>query len=134
MVKLAEEKKQMPAFFKSFSYAFKGIAAALKQRNMRIIFICGILTVLAAVLLKVKSTDWCILLVCIGLVISLEMMNCAIEEIMNFISPGFNEKAGKIKDMSAGAVLVFSFVSLIIGILILGKYFLEFLYNITNNQ
>ena len=124
----------MSAFLKSFSFAFKGIVFALKQRNLRIIFICGILTVLAAVLLKVKSTDWCILLICVGLVISLEMMNCAIEEIVNFISPGFNEKAGKIKDISAGAVLVMSVISFIIGIIILGKYFLEFLYNVTNNQ
>lgn len=101
---------------------------------MRIIFVCAILTVIAAVLLKVKSTDWCILLLCIGAVVSLEMMNCAIEEIVNFISPGFHEKAGKIKDMSAGAVLIMSFISFIIGIIILGKYFLEFLYNVTNNQ
>lgn len=101
---------------------------------MRIIFICGIFTVLAAFLLKVRSTDWCILLICIGLVISLEMMNCAIEEIVNFISPGFHEKAGKIKDMSAGAVLIMSVFALIIGIIILGKYFLEFMYNLTNNQ
>lgn len=124
----------MSAFLKSFSYAFKGISSAFRQRNMRIIFICGLLTIAAAFLLKVKSADWCILLICIGLVTSLEMMNCAIEEIVNFISPGFNEKAGKIKDMSAGAVLIFSFISLIIGILILGKYFLEFPYNLTNHQ
>lgn len=101
---------------------------------MRIIFICGIFTVLAAFLLKVRPADWCILLICIGLVISLEMMNCAIEEIVNFISPGFHEKAGKIKDMSAGAVLIMSVFALIIGIIILGKYFLEFMYNLTNNQ
>jgi diacylglycerol kinase len=124
----------MSAFLKSFSYAFKGIGAALKQRNMKIIFISAVLTIIAALVLKVRSTDWCMLLLCIGAVISLEMMNCAIEEIVNFISPGFHEKAGKIKDISAGAVLIFSIISFIIGILILGKYFLEFIYNTTNNQ
>jgi diacylglycerol kinase len=66
-------------------------------------------------------------------VISLEMMNCAIEEIVNFISPGFHEKAGKIKDISAGAVLIASIISFIIGVLILGKYLIAFLYNTTNN-
>ena len=122
----------MSAFLKSFSYAFKGIGAALKQRNMKIIFICAFLTIITGVFLKITSTDWCILLICIGAVISLEMMNCAIEEIVNFISPGFHEKAGLIKDMSAGAVLIFSLISFITGTLILGKYFLEFLYNTTN--
>lgn len=124
----------MSAFFKSFSYAFKGLVFSLKQRNMKVIFTCGILTVLAALFLKVNSNDWCILLICIGLVMSLEMMNSAIEGIVDLVSPQQNEKAGRIKDMAAGAVLIASIVSFIVGILILGKYFLSFLYNITNNQ
>jgi diacylglycerol kinase len=119
---------------KSFSYAFKGIASALKQRNMKIIFISAILTIIAGVFLKVSSRDWPILLICIGLVISLEMMNCAIEGIVDLIHPQFGEKAGRIKDIAAGAVLVSSIISFIIGIIILGKYFLSFLYDITNSQ
>ncbi len=124
----------MSAFFKSFSYAFKGLVFSLKQRNMKVIFISAILTVLAALFLKVNSNDWCILLICIGLVMALEMMNSAIEGIVDLVSPQQNEKAGQIKDMAAGAVLIASIVSFIIGILILGKYFLVFIYNITNNQ
>ncbi len=124
----------MGSFLKSFSYAFKGIALALKQRNMKVILCCAVLTVIAAVILKVNANHWCILLICIGLVISLEMINSAVEGIVDLISPDYNEKAGNIKDMAAGAVLVFSVISLIIGILILGKYFLEFIYNATNNQ
>lgn len=53
------------------------------------------------------------------------MMNSAIEGIVDLISPEYNEKAGRIKDMAAGAVLIVSIISLIIGILILGKYFLH---------
>lgn len=124
----------MSAFFKSFSYAFKGLVYSLKQRNMKIIFSVAILTISAAVFLKVNSTDWCILLICIALVMALEMMNSAIEGIVDLISPDYNEKAGRIKDMAAGAVLIASVISFIIGVIILGKYFLSFLYNITNNQ
>jgi diacylglycerol kinase len=124
----------MSAFLKSFSYAFKGIAAALKQHNMKIIFICATLTIIAGIFLKVSARDWPILLICIALVISLEMMNCAIEGIVDLVHPQFGEKAGRIKDIAAGAVLVSSIISFIIGILILGKYFISFLFNITNNQ
>lgn len=124
----------MSAFLKSFSYAFKGLVYSLKQRNMKIIFSVAILTILAAIFLKVNSSDWCILLICIGLVMALEMMNSAIEGIVDLISPDYNEKAGRIKDMAAGAVLIASVISFIIGVIILGKYFLSFLYNITNNQ
>lgn len=123
----------MTPFLKSFSYAFKGLVFSLKQRNMKIIFTCAILTVLAAIFLKVNANHWCILLICIGLVMALEMINTAIEGIVDLISPDYNEKAGKIKDVAAGAVLVASIISFIIGILILGKYFLVFIYNITNN-
>ncbi len=115
----------MSAFLKSFSYALKGISSALKQRNMKIILVCAILTVLAALLLKVNSNHWCILLICIGLVIALEMMNSAIEGIVDLIHPQHGEKAGRIKDIAAGAVLVISIISLLVGVLILGKYFLH---------
>ncbi len=115
----------MSAFFKSFSYAFKGLVFSLKQRNMKVIFICAILTVLTALFLKINSNDWCILLICIGLVISLEMMNSAIEGIVDLIHPQQGEKAGRIKDISAGSVLVISIVALIIGGLIFGKYILH---------
>ena len=101
---------------------------------MKIILTCAILTIASALFLNVNSKEWCILLICIGLVISLEMINSAIENLVDLVSPDYNEKAGKIKDMAAGAVLVFSFVSLLIGILILGNHFLIFIYNITNTQ
>jgi diacylglycerol kinase len=117
----------MMSFLKSFSYAFKGLVYSLKQRNMKIILTCAILTILAAIFLKVNINHWCILLICIGLVMALEMINTAIEGIVDLISPDYNEKAGKIKDLAAGAVLVASIASLIIGILILGRYFLIFL-------
>jgi undecaprenol kinase len=117
----------MSAFLRSFSYAVKGIGSALKQRNMKIIFVCALLTIITALFLKVNSTDWCILLICTSSVISLEMMNCAIEGIVDLVHPQQGEKAGRIKDISAGAVLVFSVISFIIGILILGKYFCTYL-------
>ena len=124
----------MHSFLKSFTYAFKGLVYSLKQRNMKIILVCAIFTIASALFLSVNSKEWCILLICIGLVISLEMINSAIENLVDLVSPDYNEKAGRVKDMAAGAVLVFSFISLIIGILILGKHFLIFIYNITNNQ
>ena len=117
----------MSLFLRSFSYALKGIVSALKQRNMKIIFGCAVLTIFTAAFLKVTTSDWSILLVCIGLVISLEMMNCAVEGIVDIVHPHHGEKAGRIKDISAGAVLVFSVISLVIGILILGKYFCNYL-------
>lgn len=118
----------MTAFLKSFSNAFKGLVFSLKQRNMKIIFSCAILAVFTAFFFKINANDWCILLICIGLVMSLEMMNSAIEVIVDLIHPQQGDKAGKIKDLAAGAVLIASIISFIIGVLILGRYFLNFFH------
>lgn len=119
----------MQSFLRSFSYAFKGLVYSLKQRNMKIILICALLTILTAIILKINADHWCILLICIGLVMALEMINTAIEGIVDLISPDHNEKAGRIKDLAAGAVLTVSFVSMIIGLIIFGKYILEIIKN-----
>ncbi|HWY09710.1 MAG TPA: diacylglycerol kinase family protein [Bacteroidia bacterium] len=118
----------MTPFLRSFSYAFKGLVFSLKQRNMKIIFSSALITIFTAFFLKVNANDWCILLICIGSVISLEMMNCAIEGIVDIIHPQRGEQAGKIKDLAAGAVLIVSIISLIVGVIILGKYFLIFIH------
>jgi diacylglycerol kinase len=57
-----------------------------------------------------------------GLVVSLELMNTAIEQVVDLISPDQNENAGRIKDISAGAVLVVSIVSVIIAFVIFWKH------------
>lgn len=121
----------MGPFLKSFTFAFKGLVFSLKQRNMKIIFTGAIVTCLTALMLKVTVAEWCILLLCIGLVIALEMINSAIEGIVDLISPEHNEKAGRIKDLAAGAVLIVSIISFIIGVLILGKYFCVY-FHLTN--
>ena len=112
----------MHPFFKSFTYAYKGIKVALSQRNMRVHMVCALLALLTGFILHINSVEWCIISLCIGLVISFEMINTAIEYVVDMISPEFNEKAGKIKDIAAGAVLVISIVAFICGIFVFGKH------------
>ena len=52
-------------------------------------------------------------------------MNSAIEELVNFVSPEFHPLAGKIKDLAAGAVLVLSLVSVVIGLMVFYPYLIE---------
>ncbi len=56
------------------------------------------------------------------MVVSMELINTAIEEIVDFVSPGRHEKAGKIKDLAAAAVLIVSIVAFIIAIIIFIPY------------
>ena len=68
--------------------------------------------------LKVSVTEWMILLSCIGLVVSLEMVNSTIEKICDHVNPHIHPSIKIIKDIAAGAVLWSALISAIIGLII----------------
>lgn len=103
----------------SFKFAFKGIGSSIKsERNMKIHFTMMILVVLAGIILNISMWEWITCFILFGLVISLEMVNTAIEIVVDLVSPTFNDRAGRAKDIAAGAVLVNAIVAFIIGLLI----------------
>lgn len=114
----------MHPFFKSFTYAIKGIQLSLKQRNMKVLVASAFITILLGFFLKITISEWCVVLICIGIVLSLEIINTAIENFVDLVEPNHHPKAGAIKDLAAGAVLVFSIISAVIGITIFGKHIL----------
>jgi len=117
----------MNIFFKSVRFAWHGIQFAFMGRNFRIQFVIAILVGVAGVAAGLNDIEWSIILITIGLVLSIEMINSAIEHIVNMVSPEFHPIAGKVKDLAAGAVLVLSIIATIIGILIFKDYVILFL-------
>lgn len=113
---------------RSFHYAFRGIEMALRtQHNFRIHLVAFILVIAAGFLFGINQTEWCIILIASALVISLEIINTAMELTVDIISPEFHEKAGMIKDLSAAAVLVTAIAAASTGVIIFGKYIIKFL-------
>src|ERR1044072_9003314 len=113
----------MIRFLKSVGYALKGIYAAIKeQRNLKIQLSIALAVVAAGIYFDISTTEWCIVLLTIALVVRLEMINSAIEDLVNLITQEHHPLAGKIKDIAAGAVLIAALLSTIIGILIFWKY------------
>lgn len=103
----------------SFKYAFKGIVSSIKsERNMKIHFTMMILVIIAGILLNISMWEWITCFILFGLVISLEMVNTAIETVVDIVSPKYNFQAGQAKDIAAGAVLVNAIVAVIVGLLI----------------
>ncbi len=115
---------QTYSILKSFGFAFKGLKSALNERNFRLHVFSACSIIALGFYCKITASEWLVVLICIGLVMSMELMNTAIEKIVDIVSPQFNEKAGKIKDIAAAAVLIVSIVSLIIAFII----FLPYLY------
>lgn len=106
-------------FLNSFKYAFAGIASALKtEKNLKVHILIMILVIIFGIIFKINITEWCICIILFGLVISLELVNTAIEIVVDMITLEKNEKAKKAKDISASAVLISSISSAIIGLII----------------
>src|SRR4051812_13696248 len=91
----------------SFKYAVSGLIQALgKERNLQLQALLGIAVVMAAVYFRVNKNDWFILGLCCTLVISLELVNSAVEKLCDLVKPEQHSGIGYIKDVMAAAVLV----------------------------
>ncbi|MEY4595203.1 MAG: hypothetical protein RIQ47_1613 [Bacteroidota bacterium] len=107
-------------------FAFNGIAHSFRgQLNLRIHFIFAAAVILSGFLIEISIVEWCIIIICIGSVISAELFNTALENHVNMTHPEWNEAAGNTKDVAAGAVLIVCSVSSIIGIIIFLPRILE---------
>lgn len=105
-----------PSLARSFLFAIEGIYTAFKQeRNFKIISFLALVAMILAVLLKFDIMRWCILLLLIGLMLFAELINTAIETVVDLACPELHPLAKLSKDIAAGAVMVLSIISLIIG-------------------
>lgn len=103
----------------SFKYAFQGVFSAIKtERNLKIHISIMILVIIAGIFLKISKMEWIICIILFGLVIGGEMLNSAIETVVDIAMPEINPKAKFAKDVAAGAVLIFAISSAIIGLII----------------
>jgi len=116
----------MKSFFKSFKYAIHGIWYGIDgQLNFKVQIGVAAIVIGAGFLFDITAIEWCIILICIGMVLGLEMLNSAIESLVDLVTLERQPLAGRIKDIAAGAVLLVSVISLIVGILIFRKYVLH---------
>jgi diacylglycerol kinase len=103
----------------SFGYAGRGIKIVFgSEANMKIHIFTSVLVIIGGFALKINITEWCLCLLCVGLVVGAEMMNTAVETVVDLVSPDFHPLAGKAKDIAAGAVLICAVISIIVGLLI----------------
>ena len=105
--------------FKSIGYAFRGALLLLKtEASIQIQFAIAVMLTFAGFYYEISPTQWLVQLLCIGVVMSIEGVNTAIEAIADFIHPEHHNKIGLIKDIAAGAVFIASIFAIIIGFII----------------
>lgn len=107
------------SLLKAFQHAFTGIGHfLLNDRNGNIHILISLLVVIAGWFLGISTGEWCIVLLCIALVISLEMANHALEKLSDAVHEAHHPLIKIAKDVAAGAVLWSAMISVLIGLLI----------------
>ena len=120
-------------FINSFKCASQGIIQAIKtERKVKIHITIMILVIIAGIVLKITKQEWITCIILFGLVISLELVNSAIETTVDIAMPEINEKAKNAKDIAAGAVLVSAIAAAIIGLIIFVPKLIDFCLNMRN--
>ena len=120
MVSLIKKEK------KSFKFAIEGLVYAFKsQLNFKVQIGFGFLVVFLAMILGFNRNEWIVLLLLIGLVLSAELANSAIEVIVDLVTSEVHPKAKIAKDLSAGVVLLITIFVSIIGLLLFYPHFLK---------
>ena len=119
---------QKPPLHKSFLNAFRGVFMMMKtERNFQIEVLAFFINLFLIFYFRLNNTDAALVLIASFAVLSAEIFNTAIEKICDIIQPDFDKRIGFIKDIAAGAVVLTAIASVIVGILVYGKYILRFI-------
>lgn len=103
----------------AFACASCGVKhAVVSQRNFKVHFAFALLAVLLGFLLRIPQPSWLAVVLCIIIVLSLEMLNTAVESIVDLASPEWNMLAKIAKDCAAGSVFVAAIGSLVVAAIV----------------
>ncbi len=113
-------KFKSQGFRNTFKNARKGMRLVLKsERNVRIHLVMAAFVLMFGFLLNFSITKLCILLIAIGMVVSAEMINSALEYSLDAVFHNrYSRLVGMAKDISAGAVMFVTIIAVVIGLLI----------------
>jgi diacylglycerol kinase (ATP) len=122
-----KEKSGLRKRLLSFKCAFQGLAQVFsKELNFRIHLAAAIVVISLGALCRISNTEWLAVIFCIGLVIAFEIMNTAVEKLVDLVSPHYSDKAKQIKDMAAAGVLVAAIAAVFAGMIIFLPYLMRF--------
>ena len=119
------KKQKKDPLYKSFGYAFAGIFAVVtKERNMKIHCVAMVCVVIAGFVFHITPVEWCICLTLFGLVMALEMVNTAVEAVVDLVTEE-RKPLAKLAKEAAGAVLIAAIMAAIAGMIIFIPKLLE---------
>lgn len=110
---------QKPGFLRSLNQAWRGMLYTVKtQGHMQFHVLAGSMVMGIAWWTEVSRFEWLTLVLAIGCVIGAEVMNSAVEIVVDMVQPNFHPLAGMAKDVASGAVLVSVIQAIVIGLIV----------------
>ncbi|MGG4342745.1 diacylglycerol kinase family protein [Paenibacillus lautus] len=126
-------KPHRQSLYRAFGCAIRGILTAVQtERNMKIHIAAALIVFIAAALLQLDRMSWLFLLLAIALVFIAELVNTAVEAVIDLISPEEHVLARVAKDTAAGAALVAAVFAVVIGILVFYEPVWEWIQSMTS--
>ncbi|MFC4404183.1 diacylglycerol kinase family protein [Gracilibacillus xinjiangensis] len=123
---MASDYRDKGRFYFGFKYAWNGLLYAIKsERNVKIHLIAMIIVFILGILTKLSSIEWAVLCLTCSAVISMEVLNTAVETALNYLEPNKKAAIGLAKDLAAGAVLVTAIFAVIIGCFIFLPHWID---------
>ncbi len=112
-------KRTIMKQLQTFKHALNGIANVFKnEQNFRIHIIATILAIITGILFSIEKTEWMMIIIAISIVTALELINSSIEYLCDFVSQQYHDKIKRIKDASAGAVLISAIGAFVLALVI----------------
>jgi len=128
---VSKKKRAKISILKSFAVAFQGVWTLIyNERNFRFHLLVSAMVIAACFFFDVEKTEWLIVFLTIGLVLSVEALNASIEYICDLIHPEYNTMVKMIKDVAAAAVILVAIVAVVIGCIIFIPYILQWKFGI----
>lgn len=119
------KKKGFKRFLMSWKNSFDGLSYAYKnEQSMLIHAICTFFTVLFGLLFQIKFYEWAIMIIALGLILCMELINTAIEAVVDLVTLEIHPLAKIAKDCGSAATFVASILAFAISMFIFGPYFL----------
>ena len=114
-----KHQKGIKKFLLSFTYPIKGLRYAYRnEQNLAVDVGVALLVTIVGFIFKINRVEWAILALTIGLVISCELINTAIEAVVDLVTEDYHPLAKVAKDTAAAAVFVFAIIAVIVGLII----------------
>jgi diacylglycerol kinase (ATP) len=119
MGKNDRQKFSLNARIRSFANAFSGIGTMFRgEHNFRIHIFVFFLVIIAGIFLRITPMKWIMIFIVSGMVLTAECFNTAIEYLADEVSPEYNDRIKKIKDIAAAGVLITAIAAALTGLII----------------